>query len=82
MLKTDVSHLNEIVVTGYGTQKRALVTGAISSVNSKTLNAQPVLLVSEALQGRVAGVSVVNNGSPGTAPIVTHPGYQFHQLCL
>ena len=69
-LKTDVSHLNEIVVTGYGTQKRALVTGAVSSVNSKTLNAQPVMLVSEALQGRVAGVSVVNNGSPGTAPIV------------
>ena len=38
-LKTDVSHLNEIVVTGYGTQRRALVTGAISSVDSKTLNA-------------------------------------------
>jgi len=73
-LKTDVSHLNEIVVTGYGTQKRALVTGAISTVNSKTLNAEPVLLVSEALQGRVAGVSVVNNGSPGTAPIVTIRG--------
>ena len=70
MLKTDVSHLSEIVVTGYGTQKRSLVTAAISSVNSKTLNAEPVLLVSEALQGRVAGVSVVNNGSPGTAPIV------------
>jgi TonB-linked SusC/RagA family outer membrane protein len=73
-LKTDVSHLNEIVVTGYGTQRRALVTGAVASVNSKTLNAQPVLLVSEALQGRVAGVSVVNNGSPGTAPIVTIRG--------
>ena len=73
-LKTDVSHLNEIVVTGYGTQRRALVTGAIASVDSKTLNAQPVMLVSEALQGRVAGVSVVNNGSPGTAPIVTIRG--------
>jgi TonB-dependent starch-binding outer membrane protein SusC len=73
-LKTDVSHLSEIVVTGYGTQKRALVTGAIASVDNKTLNAQPVMLVSEALQGRVAGVSVVNNGSPGTAPIVTIRG--------
>ncbi|HZZ74533.1 MAG TPA: TonB-dependent receptor plug domain-containing protein, partial [Puia sp.] len=73
-LKIDASHLNEIVVTGYGTQRRALVTGAISSVDSKTLNAQPVMLVSEALQGRVAGVSVVNNGSPGTAPIVTIRG--------
>ena len=73
-LKTDVSHLSEIVVTGYGTQRRTLVTGAISQVNSKTLNAEPVLLVSEALQGRVAGVSVVNNGSPGTAPIVVIRG--------
>jgi TonB-dependent starch-binding outer membrane protein SusC len=73
-LKADVSHLNEIVVTGYGTQKRALVTSAISSVNTKTLNAEPVMLVSEALQGRVAGVSVVNNGSPGTAPIVSIRG--------
>jgi TonB-dependent SusC/RagA subfamily outer membrane receptor len=70
MLKTDVSHLSEIVVTGYGTQKRTLVTSAISSVNNKTLNAEPVMLVSEALQGRVAGVTVINNGSPGTAPIV------------
>jgi len=69
-LKSDVSHLSEIVVTGYGTQRRSLVTSAISSVNGKTLNAQPTLLVSEALQGRVPGVSVVNNGSPGTAPIV------------
>jgi TonB-linked SusC/RagA family outer membrane protein len=74
MLKTDVSHLSEIVVTGYGTQKRSLVTSAISSVNSKTLNAEPVALVSEALQGRVAGVSVINNGSPGTAPIVSIRG--------
>jgi TonB-linked SusC/RagA family outer membrane protein len=74
MLKTDVSHLSEIVVTGYGTQKRTLVTSAISSVNNKTLNAEPVALVSEALQGRVAGVSVINNGSPGTAPIVSIRG--------
>ena len=72
-LKTDVSHLNEIVVTGYGTQRRALVTGAIASVDSKTLNAQPVMLVSEALKGRVAGVSVVNNGRQDTQPIVTIP---------
>src|SRR4029078_9883671 len=64
------SHLSEIVVTGYGTQRRSLVTSAISSVSGNTLNAQPTLLVSVALQGRVPGVSVVNNGSAGTAPIV------------
>lgn len=62
--------LNEIVVVGYGTQKRTLVTGAVSSVNSKTLNELPALSISQALQGRVAGLQVTNNGSPGTEPIV------------
>jgi TonB-dependent starch-binding outer membrane protein SusC len=62
--------LTEVVVVGYGTQKRTLVTGAVSSVNSKTLNELPVVSVSQALQGRVAGLQVTNNGSPGTEPIV------------
>ena len=62
--------LDEVVVVGYGTQKRTLVTGAVSSVNSKTINELPVVSVSQALQGRVAGLTVTNNGSPGTDPIV------------
>ena len=62
--------LSEVIVVGYGTQKRTLVTGAVSSVNSKTLNEVPVVSVSQALQGRVSGVQVTNNGSPGTDPIV------------
>ena len=62
--------LNEVVVIGYGTQKRTLVTGAVSTVNSKTLNELPALTISQALQGRVAGLQVTNNGSPGTEPIV------------
>ncbi len=62
--------LNEVVVVGYGTQKRANVTGAVSTVSGKTLNALPVGGVDQALQGRVAGLTVTNNGSPGTAPIV------------
>lgn len=62
--------LNEVVVIGYGTQKRTLITGAVSSVNSKTLNELPALTISQALQGRVAGLQVTNNGSPGTEPIV------------
>src|SRR5690349_17058749 len=60
-LTSEISGLSEVVVVGYGTQKKLLVTSAISTVNSKTLNAVPVLLVSEALQGRVAGVVVTNN---------------------
>src|SRR6187200_2131596 len=61
---------NEVVVTGYGTQRRTNVTGAVSSVNSKTINEYPVLSVAQALQGRVPGVTVTNNGSPGTDAIV------------
>jgi TonB-linked SusC/RagA family outer membrane protein len=69
-LKSKLSTVEEVIVIGYGTQKRASVTGAISSVNSKTVRELPVASVSQALQGRVAGVQVTNNGSPGTDPIV------------
>lgn len=64
----------EIIVIGYGTAKRASVTGAISSVPGKTLKELPVPSVSMALQGRVAGLQVTNNGSPGTDPIVVIRG--------
>ena len=69
-LLAEVSGLNEIVVVGYGTQKRTNVTGAISSVSGKTLAEVPAVSISEALQGRVAGLTVTQNGSPGTSPIV------------
>src|SRR5688500_8839498 len=62
--------MDEVIVVGYGTQKRTLVTGAVSSVTSKTLNETPAITISQALQGRVAGLQVTNNGSPGTEPIV------------
>jgi len=73
-LQADASRLNEIVVIGYGTQRKSTLTGAVASVSSKTLNELPVASVDQALQGRVAGVSVTNNGSPGTAPIVAVRG--------
>jgi len=69
-LQSEVSGLNEIVVVGYGTQKRTNVTGAISSVSGKTLAEVPAISISEALQGRVAGLTVTQNGSPGSSPIV------------
>jgi TonB-dependent starch-binding outer membrane protein SusC len=62
--------LDEVVVVGYGTQKRVSVTGAVSTVNSKTISELPVASVQQALQGRVAGLTVTNNGSPGTEPLV------------
>jgi len=66
--------LSEIVVVGYGTQKRSTLTGAVASVSSKTLNELPVASIDQALQGRVSGLSVTNNGSPGTSPIVAIRG--------
>ena len=69
-LDADAGALEEVVVVGYGTQKRSSLTGAVSTVTPKELTALPVPNVSSALQGRVPGVSVVNNGGPGSAPIV------------
>ena len=69
-LKQSESILGEVVVVGYGTQKRTEVTGAISTVNSKTISELPVASVQQALQGRVTGLQVTNNGSPGTEPLV------------
>ncbi|WP_229253973.1 TonB-dependent receptor [Dyadobacter sp. NIV53] len=62
--------LEEMVVIGYGSQKKSSLTGAVSSVSPKELTALPVISAEQALQGRVPGVRVVNNGSPGQTPIV------------
>ncbi len=69
-LEEDVSALDEIVVIGYGSQRKSDITGSVSSVSSEDLNAFPVLDAEQALQGRAAGVVVQSNngGEPG-API-------------
>ncbi|MES2648773.1 MAG: TonB-dependent receptor [Bacteroidota bacterium] len=69
-MQSVVGNLDEVVVVGYGTQKRTSVTGAVSSVNSKVLNEVPAVNLTQALQGRVAGLQVTSNGSPGSNPIV------------
>jgi TonB-linked SusC/RagA family outer membrane protein len=74
ILKTDSKSLNEVVVVGYGSQKKSTLTGAITSLNARTINALPVASVEQALQGRVAGLNVTNNGAPGTSPIITIRG--------
>jgi TonB-dependent starch-binding outer membrane protein SusC len=70
VLGVDATGIDEVVVVGYGTQKRSEVTGAITSVDTEQLTALPATTADEALQGRAAGVTVINNGSPGTAPTV------------
>lgn len=70
VLAEDVSQLSEVVVVGYGTQSRAEVTGAISSIDSEAITSVPVATADQALQGRAAGVTVINSGSPGADPVV------------
>lgn len=58
--------LQEVVVIGYGTQKKRDVTGSVSSVTADSYKDQPVLTTATALQGRAAGVSISSNtGAPG-----------------
>lgn len=65
-LVEDVIGLEEVVVTGYGVQKKSDLTGAIASVSGETLTELPTIGVDQALQGRAAGVSVTSNtGMPG-----------------
>jgi len=65
VLQQTISEITEVVVVGYGTQKRATVTGAISSVTSDKITALPSSGLDQALQGRAAGVTVISNGAPG-----------------
>lgn len=59
-------NLSEVVVVGYGSQKKSDVTGAISSLSAKDFKDQPVTRLDQALQGRVAGVQVISSsGAPG-----------------
>ncbi len=69
-LSPDTQSLAEIVVTGYGTQKRSSIIGSIGSVQSKDIVIAPVSSLESAIQGRVAGVNVTSNGAPGSTPIV------------
>ena len=65
-LVTANKSLDEIVVVGYGTQKRKDLTGSVSSVNTKELNSLPVPSIGEAMQGRAAGMQVISSGAPGS----------------
>jgi len=67
-LEGDVGKLDEVVLIGYGTQKRKEVTGAVSTVSSETIEALKPTRIEQALQGQVAGVNVTSqSGAPGSA---------------
>ncbi|WP_373330826.1 carboxypeptidase-like regulatory domain-containing protein [Salmonirosea aquatica] len=64
-LDDDVKSLSEVVVTGYGTQNKRDITGAVASIDVKQALAVPASNLAQAMQGRVAGVNVSNDNSPG-----------------
>ena len=65
-METNAKQLDEVVVIGYGTQKRSDLTGSLSSVSEKELKQLPSSSLDQALQGRAAGVQVTqNSGAPG-----------------
>ncbi len=58
--------IDEVVFIGYGTQRKSVVTGAISKINSSDLENKPVMRVEQSLQGRISGITVTtNSGQPG-----------------
>src|SRR5258706_5917023 len=65
-LRQDTKALEEVVVVGYGTQRRKDLTGSVSSIGEAQIAKIPVTTLDQALQGRAAGVNVTNNdGAPG-----------------
>jgi len=69
-LKAGNNSLNEVVVTGYGSQRKKDLVGAVAVVSVAALNRQPTGSVENQLQGQAAGVTVVASGQPGEAPAV------------
>jgi len=70
-MTASAQNLDEVVVVGYGTQKKSVVTGAISSVRAKDLENVPLTTVGQSLQGRASGVYVAQNaGQPGSAATI------------
>lgn len=69
-LLPNLETLTELVVIGYGTQQKKDVTGAIGSIDMEGLNSLPVSNVGDAMQGRAAGVRIVQSGQPGASPTI------------
>ncbi len=71
LVRSAGASLDEVVVVGYGTQRKSNVTGAISSVKAKDLENVPNGRIEQALQGRVAGVTIMqNSGQPGSGSTI------------
>ena len=74
-LAEDAAALDEVIVTGYSVQTRGDLTGSVASVDISEATKTPIVNAAEALQGRVSGVTITNNGAPGASPVVRIRGY-------
>lgn len=74
-LAEESKYLNDVVVVGYGTQKKSVVTGAIASIQASDLKNAPITRLEDALKGRATGAIVASSsGQPGAASTVTIRG--------
>ena len=64
-MKEDNQSLDEVVVVGYGTVRKADLAGSVAVLDNKAFKDQPITQISDALQGRVSGVQVQSSGVPG-----------------
>ncbi|TLU88809.1 SusC/RagA family TonB-linked outer membrane protein [Dyadobacter sediminis] len=74
-LTDDVKSLSEVVVTGYGSQSKKEITGAVATLDAKQLLTTPATNLGQALQGKVAGVVIGNENSPGGGVSVRIRGF-------
>lgn len=74
-LEEDGTNLEEVVVTGYGTQRVKDLTGSVSVVDVGLLKTTPAASAVESLQGRATGVQIVTDGAPGSTPQIKIRGY-------
>nr|WP_199157750.1 TonB-dependent receptor [Pedobacter sp. ASV2] len=74
VLQSSTQQLEQVVVVGYGTQRKIDVTGSVGSVKGEDISKQASTNPVSALQGKVAGVSITNVGTPGSSPQITIRG--------
>src|SRR5690606_8112663 len=75
ILIEDISSWEEVVVVGYGSQRKADLTGSVAVVNVREMQAQPAASPIEGLQGKATGVHIINTGAPGATPQIRIRGF-------
>jgi TonB-linked SusC/RagA family outer membrane protein len=74
-LNQDISSLEDVVVTGYSTQRKMDLTGSVAIVDAAQLKSTPAASAVESLQGRATGVQIVADGAPGSTPQIKIRGF-------